>query len=58
MRITLFGASGLLGQELVRELAHDELTALSSKRVLIGSFSLPPTRMWMDANPIAIWRLR
>ena len=31
MRITLFGASGLLGQELVRELAHDELTALSSK---------------------------
>jgi dTDP-4-dehydrorhamnose reductase len=36
MRVTLFGASGLLGQELVRELSGDELsgeqlTALSSK---------------------------
>jgi dTDP-4-dehydrorhamnose reductase len=31
MRITLFGASGLLGQDLVRELATDQLTALSSK---------------------------
>jgi dTDP-4-dehydrorhamnose reductase len=36
MRVTLFGASGLLGQELVRELRGDELgdkqlTALSSK---------------------------
>ncbi|HEY6304352.1 MAG TPA: dTDP-4-dehydrorhamnose reductase [Terriglobales bacterium] len=31
MRVALFGASGLLGQELVRELKHDHLTALSSK---------------------------
>jgi dTDP-4-dehydrorhamnose reductase len=31
MRVTLFGASGLLGQELVRELDRDQLTALSSK---------------------------
>jgi dTDP-4-dehydrorhamnose reductase len=38
MRVTLFGASGLLGQELVQELrndeltgVHDQLTALSSK---------------------------
>ncbi len=31
MRITLFGASGLLGQDLVRELAAEQLTAFSSK---------------------------
>ena len=31
MRVTLFGASGLLGQELVQELKHDHLTALSSQ---------------------------
>jgi len=31
MRITLFGASGLLGQELVQELSGEQLTALSSK---------------------------
>jgi dTDP-4-dehydrorhamnose reductase len=38
MRVTLFGASGLLGQDLVRELSanrpstkHDQLTALSSQ---------------------------
>jgi dTDP-4-dehydrorhamnose reductase len=36
MRVTLFGASGLLGQELVNEfssseLGHEQLTALSSK---------------------------
>lgn len=31
MRVTLFGASGLLGKDLVQELAGDELTALSSK---------------------------
>jgi dTDP-4-dehydrorhamnose reductase len=31
MRVTLFGASGLLGQELVRELSSEALTALSSK---------------------------
>src|ERR1700721_885880 len=38
MRVTLFGASGLLGQELVRELSGkesnqsaDQLTALSSR---------------------------
>jgi dTDP-4-dehydrorhamnose reductase len=31
MRVTLFGASGLLGQELVRELQGEQLTALSSK---------------------------
>jgi dTDP-4-dehydrorhamnose reductase len=31
MRITLFGASGLLGQDLVRELATERLTAFSSK---------------------------
>ena len=31
MRVTLFGASGLLGQDLVRELASENLTALSSK---------------------------
>lgn len=31
MRVTVFGASGLLGQELVRELNGAELTALSSK---------------------------
>jgi dTDP-4-dehydrorhamnose reductase len=31
MRITLFGASGLLGQDLVRELANEQLTAFSSK---------------------------
>jgi dTDP-4-dehydrorhamnose reductase len=33
MRVTLFGASGLLGQELVHELSseQDQLTALSSK---------------------------
>ena len=33
MRVTLFGASGLLGQELVRDLCseQDQLTALSSK---------------------------
>lgn len=31
MRVTLFGASGLLGQALVRELQGEDLTALSSK---------------------------
>src|SRR5260370_20063298 len=33
MRVTLFGASGLLGQELVRDLGseQDQITALSSK---------------------------
>jgi dTDP-4-dehydrorhamnose reductase len=31
MRITLFGASGLLGQDLVPELRAEQLTALSSK---------------------------
>ena len=31
MRVTLFGASGLLGRELVRELNGEELTAPSSK---------------------------
>src|ERR1035438_7275916 len=31
MRVTLFGASGLLGRELVHALNLDELTALSSK---------------------------
>jgi dTDP-4-dehydrorhamnose reductase len=31
MRVTLFGASGLLGQELARELHSEQLTALSSK---------------------------
>jgi dTDP-4-dehydrorhamnose reductase len=31
MRVTLFGASGLLGQELVRAFRRDELTAFSSK---------------------------
>lgn len=29
MRVTLFGASGLLGQELVREMNGEQLTALS-----------------------------
>jgi dTDP-4-dehydrorhamnose reductase len=33
MRMTVFGATGLLGQALVRELAGDELTALSSANV-------------------------
>ena len=31
MRVTLFGASGLLGEDLVRELKAESLTALSSK---------------------------
>ncbi len=31
MRVTLFGASGLLGQELVQELKAEQLAALSSK---------------------------
>jgi dTDP-4-dehydrorhamnose reductase len=31
MRVTLFGASGLLGQDLVQELRGESLTALSSK---------------------------
>jgi dTDP-4-dehydrorhamnose reductase len=31
MRVTLFGGSGLLGQDLVRELRAEQLTALSSK---------------------------
>jgi dTDP-4-dehydrorhamnose reductase len=31
MRVTLFGASGLLGQELVQELKTEQLTALSSR---------------------------
>ena len=31
MRVTLFGASGLLGRDLVRALAGVQLTALSSK---------------------------
>src|SRR6266436_3361576 len=31
MRVTLFGASGLLGQDLVQGLKTDHLTALSSK---------------------------
>src|ERR1019366_2362851 len=31
MRVTLFGASGLLGQDLVQELTGEQLTALSSK---------------------------
>jgi len=31
MRITVFGASGLLGQELIRQLRGHELTALSSR---------------------------
>ena len=29
MRVTLFGASGLLGQELVQALSGEQLTALS-----------------------------
>jgi dTDP-4-dehydrorhamnose reductase len=33
MRVTLFGASGLLGKELVQELSGDELTSPSSKDV-------------------------
>jgi dTDP-4-dehydrorhamnose reductase len=33
MRVTLFGASGLLGQELVKELGGEQLIALSSKDV-------------------------
>jgi|SRR5882672_2922422 len=31
MRVTLFGATGLLGQELVKELSGEQLTALSTK---------------------------
>jgi dTDP-4-dehydrorhamnose reductase len=31
MRVTLFGASGLLGQELAKELGREQLTALTSK---------------------------
>jgi dTDP-4-dehydrorhamnose reductase len=31
MRVTLFGASGLLGQELAKELSKEQLTALSSE---------------------------
>ncbi len=31
MRVTVFGTSGLLGQELVKELSGEQLTALSSK---------------------------
>jgi len=31
MRVTVFGASGLLGHELVRELRDDQVTALSSR---------------------------
>jgi dTDP-4-dehydrorhamnose reductase len=31
MRVTLFGASGLLGQQLAKELSRDQLTALTSK---------------------------
>lgn len=31
MRVTLFGASGLLGWELVRELSGEQVAALSSK---------------------------
>jgi dTDP-4-dehydrorhamnose reductase len=31
MRVTVFGASGLLGQEIVRAMEHEELTALTSK---------------------------
>ena len=31
MRVTLFGASGLLGQDLVKELSSEQLTPLSSK---------------------------
>jgi dTDP-4-dehydrorhamnose reductase len=31
MRVTVFGASGLLGQDLVLELSSEQLTALSSK---------------------------
>src|SRR5258706_4745545 len=30
MRVTVFGSSGLLGQDLVRELKGEQLTALSS----------------------------
>ena len=31
MRITLFGASGLLGKELAQALGEEQLTALSSR---------------------------
>ncbi len=33
MRVTLFGASGLLGQDLVKELSEEQLTALSVEDV-------------------------
>jgi dTDP-4-dehydrorhamnose reductase len=40
MRVTVFGASGLLGQTLVRELQGEQLTALSSADVDIRDSSL------------------
>ena len=71
MRITIFGATGLLGKALIREWRDDDVTGFGSadgdirdeKQVLslvqrtppTGLFSPLPTPMSMAAKPIAIW---
>jgi NAD dependent epimerase/dehydratase family enzyme len=74
MRITIFGASGLLGKALMHEWSGDTVTGLTShaadirdakrvqqvveERVRSGSCWPRLTPMWTDAKAIRSWLLQ